>query len=131
METRDWLKIWETRGRSWKTVPASLGRESYVSETDAGDDQKAMLRMPEWKYLYSEVGGIKGLYDARNPDGELCNLACDPACASILSALRETLIQWSKNNDDRQMIPDGKLAVRPGDVLSTEFDHNQLGQIRF
>jgi len=107
------------------------GREFYVSECDAGNDQKAMVRTAKWKYLYSEVGGIEELYDARKPDGELRNLAGDPAYASAVSELRETLIQWCKDNGDWGMIPDGKLVVRPDDALLADFDHRQLGQIRF
>jgi len=102
-------------------------RQFYVSET--GDScQKAMVRTADWKYLYCEVDGVEELYDAREPDGELRNLADNPAYVSVVSQLRETLIQWCKDNGDARLIPDGKLSVTQADTLPpAEFSVNILG----
>ena len=92
---------------------AAPGRPCYVAQTGESPEQKYMLRTAEWKYLYSERGGVEELYDVSRPSYELSNLAADPAFSRVRLDLRERLIAWCRDQGDDAMIPGGELAVSP------------------
>jgi arylsulfatase A-like enzyme len=91
--------------------PAAPGRDRYVAETRSGrDGQKAMVRTAEWKYIYCTEEGTEELYDMRAPDGELRNLAADPAHRQARESLRASLIHWCREHGDDQLLDGGDLA---------------------
>ena len=109
--------------------PKAPGRRFYVSYTYAVG-QKAMVYTSEWKYVYSEIMGVEELYDIRKPDGELINVALDNP--DIVKEMRETLIDWCIRNGDYEMISDGKLSVKPRDILPPPvFSARHMGWRRF
>ena len=112
--------------------PDAPGREYLISQTREPPQQKYMVRTPQWKYLYSEVGGVEELYDVRRKGYELHNLAGDPQHASELERLRGLLIQWCVENGDEKMVPGGKLAVSSEEVLPPdEFAAGSMGWRRY
>jgi arylsulfatase A-like enzyme len=108
------------------------GRDFYVSVTESGGSAKAMVRTPEWKYIYTEVGGVEELYNALDRDGELKNLAHDPACAAIKADLRARLIRWCVENGVSYLVSNGELSVKSDECLpKPEFAAGRMGWRRF
>lgn len=93
------------------------GRDFYVSQTCESPGQKYMIRTPQWKYIYSEIGGVEELYDSSRDDYELDNLAGKPESKGVLEQLRKTLLDWCVENGDDGMVVDGKLAASGEDNL--------------
>ena len=98
------------------------------TSTHAGPGgQKAMVRTPEWKYVYCAEGGTEELYDMRLPDGELHNLTADPSCRQTRAALRAYLIQWCREHGDEQLLQDGDLLSVSLNEQPATFNVGSLG----
>jgi len=112
--------------------PDARGREYLVSQSLDPPTQKYMVRTPQWKYLYSELGGVEELYDVRRRDHELHNLAAEPDLAPEVARLRDTLIRWCIENGDDAMVRDGRLVASPEDALPpAEFQPGSMGWRRY
>jgi arylsulfatase A-like enzyme len=107
--------------------PAAPGRPFYVAQTGESPVQKYMIRTPDWKYLYSETGGVEELYEVSRPSSELSNLAGDPAFANVVSDLRGRLMAWCREQGDDAMMPGGRLAVSPLPDESPPFSPGCMG----
>lgn len=108
--------------------PRAPGRDYYVSQTGEPPCQKYMVRTAEWKYTYSQIGGIEELYDVTQNDYEATNLARDPQLAATRDSLRQTLVDWCTENGDEKMLDGGRLAVSSEDVLpAPEFAAGRMG----
>ncbi|MGQ9599679.1 MAG: sulfatase family protein [Anaerolineae bacterium] len=112
----------------------AAGRDIFVSQTHErrGGGQKYMVRTHSWKYVYCELDGTEELYDIRRIDGELTNLAMDPAYATVVQELRAYLVRWCQEHEDHDMVRDGRLAMTSASELPTlEFSANRLGWRRY
>jgi len=104
------------------------GRDFFIAQTMGPPQQKYMVRTPQWKYVYCEIGPTEELYDVTRADYELNNLAADPQLAAVKSQLRNVLINWCIENGDDKMVVDGELAVSSPDVLpGPEFQAGRMG----
>lgn len=86
-------------------------REWYYACTGHPGHQSSMIANGEWKYIYSEHGGIEQLYDQRNDPGEVRNLAGDPAHVFRTSEMRERLISEARKTAD-PLVETGALPRR-------------------
>jgi len=63
-----------------------------------------MVRDKRWKYVWNATAEDE-LYDTVDDPGELNNRATDPCCASQRKELRQRLIAWMQQTDDRLLNP--------------------------
>jgi arylsulfatase A-like enzyme len=113
---------------------AAGGREVFVSQTHEprGGGQKYMVRTNAWKYVYCELDGTQELYNARQLDGELRNLASNPNYSSVVQELREYLVRWCQERGDGDMLRDSHLVLTPSASLpSPQFSAGRLGWRRY
>ncbi len=114
--------------------PGAPGRDEFVaySADRRMGGHKAMLRTREWKYVYGELGGTEELYDVRRAEGELVNLAGNPRYTSLKATLRERLIAWCLEQGQRDLLSNGRLALRPvSELPAAEFSVERLGWRRY
>ncbi len=63
-----------------------------------------MVRTRQWKYIWNPTAEDE-LYNIDTDPGELLNVACDEANASVLKDLRGRLVQWMDDIDDQLLNP--------------------------
>lgn len=112
--------------------PDTAGRQEFLCQTGDSPCQKYMVRTPEWKYVYCELGGTEELYDTSRADYELHNLAGNPRYEEVRARLRQRLLQWCAEHEDQQMIRGGRLAASSVDALpEPEFNAGAMGWRRY
>jgi len=60
-----------------------------------------MVRRRQWKYVYQPIREETQLFDLRQDPRELINLAGTPGCAEIEAQLRQRLLQWLVETEER------------------------------
>lgn len=106
--------------------PGAPGREYYVSQCMETPCQRYMIRTPEWKYVYHELGGLQELYDVPNDPAELRNLAS--AQPATVSELRGVLLDWCRAEGADGLLDGDDLRVSPEDAAQvTEFRAGNMG----
>lgn len=60
-----------------------------------------MVRRRQWKYVYQPIREEAQLFDLRQDRRELINLAGTPGCAEIEAKLRQRLLQWLVETEER------------------------------
>jgi arylsulfatase A-like enzyme len=65
---------------------------------------KCTLRDQRWKYSWNATAEDE-LYDLANDPGELTNLAADPAYATEGRRLRQRILAWMEQTNDRLLNP--------------------------
>jgi arylsulfatase A-like enzyme len=93
---------------------------------------KRMLLDKDYKYVYTQ-GIIDELYDVQNPDGEMTNLAFDPAYKDVVDRYKlMTLHDWIFTLEDPSRKPIHQqmagVARRTGD--SVELEWRNLDQVK-
>jgi arylsulfatase len=96
-------------------TPAIIGyqpvRDYYIAQ--CGDDpvQQYMVAGLEWKYIYHQQGGVEELYSQLEDPAELYNRASsnDPEIQQVKAAMRQYLIHWCTENNDKGMLENGDL----------------------
>jgi arylsulfatase A-like enzyme len=63
-----------------------------------------MVRDERWKYVWNATAEDE-LYDTVTDPGELVNRAADPSCADQRQQLRQRLVTWMQQTDDRLLNP--------------------------
>ncbi len=107
---------------------AAPEREWIVSYCLGKGQQLYMVADKRWKYCYSEIGGSEELYDLLNDPDEECNVADQPAVASLLATMRERLRSWATENGDTEILDGDGLARNDKDVLANiAFRPNTMG----
>ena len=108
--------------------PDAPGREYFISQSLSSPQQKYMVRTPEWKYLYTELGGTEELYDVIEDRAELHNLAGDPSYQPRVAELRDMLITWCREQGDESMLDQGALKSAPLEGAgAAEFQAGRMG----
>jgi arylsulfatase len=88
-------------------------RDYYIGQCGDHPHQQYMITGKQWKYIYHEYGGIEELYDQSQDSAELINLAGskDPDILKIKEQMKNELTQWCIENDDHEMLENGKLMM--------------------
>ena len=90
-------------------VPLLLGETDDTGREDIfatyhgnqfGLYSQRMVRTRRWKYVWNATAEDE-LYDLETDPGELHNRALDPACADVLARLRQRLVAWMEETDDK------------------------------
>jgi arylsulfatase A-like enzyme len=88
-------------------------RDYYVAQTGDDPGQMYMVASKEWKYIYTQLGGVEELYAQTGDLTELRNVATDqdPNIQQVKKDMRKFLIRWCEDNGDLGMLDGGDLKV--------------------
>jgi len=89
----------------------SAMRDEYYSTTESECGCSVMIATKEWKYIYSEAGGMEELYDQKNDFKELHNLAHDKRYQTICVEMRERLKITARKFQDHGIFEGEDLKV--------------------
>jgi choline-sulfatase len=64
-----------------------------------------MVRTARWKYVHDVTGEVDELYDLESDPWELENLAARPEMASVLTEMRQHLLDWLLATEDAKPVP--------------------------
>jgi arylsulfatase len=81
-------------------------RQYYVSQCFEPPNQQYMAADKNWKYIYHQRGGIEELYSLNEDPHELNNLfqSSRADASAVRRRMREYVIEWCRENGDRQML---------------------------
>ena len=91
------------------------GRDAFISQCLASPNQGYMIYTGQWKYLYTQTGGVEELYDVRSDPDELLNLAGDGQHDGVMADLRARLVAWCRDHGDLDMLDGDDLCRAPLD----------------
>ena len=94
------------RGKSmkpWLQGNAVQARDFVVTELPS--NRARMVRTEDHKYITYAGDPVDMLFNMKTDPGETRNLAADPAHASVVSDLKNTLIAWEKTLDVAPQLP--------------------------
>lgn len=92
-------------------------RGVYVAYCMDEPNQLYMAADKHFKYMYSQVNAVEELYDLRSDPDELVNLAGIPEVQPRLEAMRETVIEWARENGDETILEGDQLKACQGHAL--------------
>jgi arylsulfatase A-like enzyme len=95
------------RGKPWRDT---LDLE-HASCYETKDGWVALVGQ-RYKYIYYTITGVQQLFDLVNDPHELCDLAADPASASLVTEWRKKMVQHlSVRGED--WVRNGDLVIQP------------------
>ncbi|MGQ9855107.1 MAG: sulfatase family protein, partial [Candidatus Oleimicrobiaceae bacterium] len=90
-------------------------RTVFYSQTGDDPHQSSMVCDGQWKYIYSQWGGVEELYDQVSDPAEEHNLVRDPAFANILQQYRATLRTCAEEVGDTALLTPMGFKTSPLD----------------